>query len=239
MPSYARLARFYDAIMDDPSPRAARVIELIDRYRPRPQSVLELACGTGSILERLHRVPDRTGIDVSPEMLAEARVKLPGVDLVEGSMTSFHLGRRFDVVVCVFDSLNHLLDFAEWESTFVAVSDHLADGGIFVFDVNTLGELCRIAEEQPWVFDFDGNVLIMDVLFGTEGRVSWDLRVFEGTGPSTFELHHETIGELGVELARITHALEHHFEVLEVTDPRGGPATDDSARAYFACRRTG
>ncbi|MGB7050724.1 MAG: hypothetical protein WBG41_04075, partial [Acidimicrobiales bacterium] len=112
--------------------------------------------------------------------------------------------------------------------------------GLFVFDVNTLGELCRIAEEQPWVFDFDGNVLIMDVRFGTEGRFSWDLRVFERTGPSTFDLHHETIGELGVELSRITHALEDRgFEVLEVTDPEGGPATDDdSARAYFACRWT-
>ena len=33
-------------------------------------------------------------------MLAEARVKLPDVDLVEASMTSFDLGCRFDVVVC-------------------------------------------------------------------------------------------------------------------------------------------
>jgi SAM-dependent methyltransferase len=240
MPSYERLARFYDAIMDDPSPRAARVIDLIERYRPQPHSVLELACGTGSILERLHWVPDRTGIDLSPKMLAEARVKLPDVDLVEGSMASFALERRFDVVVCAFDSINHLLDFAEWESTFDAVGDHLAEGDLFVFDVNTLGELFRIAEEQPWVFDFDGNVLIMDVRFGAEGQVSWDLRVFERTGPSTYELHHETIGELGVELARITHALEdRHFEVLEVTDPQGRPANDDSARAYYACRRAG
>ncbi|MGB7050410.1 MAG: class I SAM-dependent methyltransferase, partial [Acidimicrobiales bacterium] len=166
MPSYERLARFYDAIMDDPSPRAARVIDLIERHRPRPHSVLELACGTGSILERLYWVPNRTGLDLSPAMLSEAKVKLSDVDLVEGSMTSFDLGRRFDVVVCAFDSINHLLDFAEWESTFDAVRAHLAVDGLFVFDVNTLGELCRIAEEQPWVFDFDGNVVIMDVRFG-------------------------------------------------------------------------
>jgi SAM-dependent methyltransferase len=172
-------------------------------------------------------------------MLAQARAKLPGVELVEGNMASFRLDRRFDVVVCVFDSLNHLLDFGDWESTFASVHDHLTDGGLFVFDVNTIGELCRIGEEQPWVFYFDGNVLIMDVLFGAGGRTSWDLRVFERIGPSSFELHHETIGELGVELPRITGALEGRFDVLEVSDQRGAPATDDSTRAYFACRRAG
>jgi SAM-dependent methyltransferase len=239
VPSYDRLARFYDAIMDDPEPRAARVLDLIDRHRPGPESVLELACGTGSILARLGGVTHRTGLDRSAAMLAQARAKLPGVELVEGNMASFRLDRRFDVVVCVFDSLNHLLDFGDWESTFASVHDHLTDGGLFVFDVNTIGELCRIGEEQPWVFDFDGNVLIMDVLFGAGGRTSWDLRVFERIGPSSFELHHETIGELGVELPRITGALEGRFDVLEVSDQRGAPATDDSTRAYFACRRAG
>ena len=239
VPSYDRLARFYDAIMDDPSPRAERVVELVERYRPAPRSVLELACGTGSILARFEAVPHRTGLDISVEMLAEARTKLTDVELVEGDMASFDLGRRFDVVVCVFDSINHLLDFGQWESNFAAVADHLTGDGLYVFDVNTLGELRRIGEEQPWVFDFDGNVLIMDMAFGTEGRTSWDLRIFERSGPSTFVLHHEAIGELGVELSRITEALEKRFVVLEVSDQRGRPATDDSTRAYFACRRAG
>ncbi|HLH28178.1 MAG TPA: class I SAM-dependent methyltransferase [Acidimicrobiales bacterium] len=231
------MARFYDAIMDDPAPRAERVLGLLERHRPGPGSVLELACGTGAILERLDRVPDRTGLDLSEEMLAQARTRLPGVELVRADMRDFDLGRRFDAVLCVFDSINHLLDFAEWESTFAAVHRHLVPGGLFVFDVNTLGELWRIGEEQPFVHDFDGNLLVMDVQVGTGGRVSWDLRVFERTGPTTFELHHETIGELGVELARIVGALSGPFEVLEVTDPEGRPADDDSVRAYFACRR--
>ena len=237
VPSYDVFARFYDEVMDDPAPRAARVLELIQRYRPAPRSVLEIACGTGSILARLDSVPERFGLDLSPEMLARARIKIPGVELVCGDMTSFDLGRRFDVVACVFDSINHLLTFDEWEWTFAAVHDHLTDGGLFVFDVNTLGELRHLGGEQPWVYDFDGNVFIMDVHFGEGGRTAWDIRIFERTGPSTFELHHETIGELAVELTRITAALEPSFEVLEASDERGQPATDDSVRAFFACRR--
>jgi SAM-dependent methyltransferase len=236
MASYDRLARFYDVIMDDPSERAAMVTALVHRHHPDPRSVLELACGTGSILGRLDWIPQRIGLDASAQMLAEAGAKLPDVELVLGDMSSFDLGRRVDVVLCVFDSLNHLLDFGQWRSTFASVAAHLTDGGLFVFDVNTLGELRHIAEEQPFVYDFDGNVLIMDVHLGDEGRTSWDLRVFERTGPATFELHHETIGELGVELSRIEEALGPHFVVLEACDPRCQPADDDSTRAYFACR---
>jgi len=41
-------ARFYDDAMDDPAPRAARVVEFIDRYLPEAETLLELGCGTGS-----------------------------------------------------------------------------------------------------------------------------------------------------------------------------------------------
>ena len=121
MPSYERFARFYDAAMDDPGPRAERVLGFIDRYRPGATTLLELGCGTGSILARLHSVPTLTGLDRSPEMLAVARGKVPGARLIEGDMSSFSLGERFDVVVCVFDTLNHLLDFGAWQSVFAAL----------------------------------------------------------------------------------------------------------------------
>ena len=47
---YDVFSRFYDAVMDDPGPRADRVVEWIQRYRPHTTSLLELGCGTGSIL---------------------------------------------------------------------------------------------------------------------------------------------------------------------------------------------
>ncbi len=53
MPAYERFASFYDLVMDDPEPRAVRVNDAIARYRPDAASLLELGCGTGSILARL------------------------------------------------------------------------------------------------------------------------------------------------------------------------------------------
>jgi SAM-dependent methyltransferase len=238
---YDLFSRFYDAVMDDPAPRADRVVEWIERYRPEATSVLELGCGTGSILARLDSIPELTGVDRSPEMLAVARTKVPRARLLEADMKSFSLGERFDVVICVFDSLNHLLFFGDWESMFDAVHQHLVDGGLFIFDVNTVGELRRLGEESPWVDDFDGGVAIIDVSYAEDGESEgisvWDIRIFEEISPSHYALHRERIGELAVRLSRIQAALQPKFVLLEEQSERGQPPTDDSIKGHFVYRR--
>jgi len=241
MVAYERFAAFYDVVMDDPGPRAARVNAVIDRYHPDATSLLELGCGTGSILARLGTGAQLTGLDRSPAMLAVAATKVPGARLVEGDMAAFDLGRRFDVVVCVFDSVNHLLDVASWASLFAGVHAHLAADGLFVLDVNTVGELHRLGEELPWVYDFAGGTAIIDVSFALDpeglGVTDWDIRIFEQITDTHYELHHERIGELALPLERVRGLLADGFELLEEVDEDGLAATDTSVKAYYALRR--
>jgi len=243
MVAYERFAAFYDEVMDDPGPRALRVDAAIARFRPRAASVLELACGTGSILARLTTDAALVGLDRSPRMLEVCAAKVPGARLVEGDMRHFDLGQRFDVVVCVFDSVNHLLDPSEWVSLFDGVHRHLTEGGLFVFDVNTVGELRRLGDEPPWVYDFEDGTAIVDVTFAESdqglGLTDWDIRIFERVTATRFELHHERIGELGLPLARVRALLGDRFELLEEVDEDGLVATDDSVKAYYAVRRLG
>jgi SAM-dependent methyltransferase len=241
MADYATFAAFYDVVMDDPGPRAARVDDCIIRYRPDARSVLELGCGTGSILARLTTGAALTGLDRSPEMLAIAASKVPGARLVEGDMAQFDLGRRFDVVVCVFDSINHLLDVASWQALFAGAHRHLEPDGILVFDVNSVGELRRLGDEPPWVYDFEGGTTIIDVTFaegdGGVGLTDWDIRIFERVDGTRYELHHERIGELALPLAQVRALAADHFDLLEEVDEDGLQATDDSIKAYYALRR--
>jgi SAM-dependent methyltransferase len=241
MAAYERFSSFYDAVMDDPAPRAQQVAEWVNTYLPDASSLLELGCGTGSILERVTSVPSLTGLDLSPEMLAVAREKVPGARLIEGDMKAFSLEERFDVVICVFDSLNHLLSFGDWQSMFDAVYEHLQDGGLFIFDVNTLGELRRLGDEPPWVYDFDEGVAIIDVSFAeddmAEGVSLWDIRIFENVGGGRYELHQEQIGELAVPLSQLKSALEGRYQLLEEVNESGDPPTDESVKGHFCYRR--
>jgi SAM-dependent methyltransferase len=237
MPEYADFARFYDEINGESESRSRKMLGFIDRYLPGATSVLELGCGTGAVLAGLGSGFALTGIDRSSEMLAVARRRCPAARFFEADMTSFDLAERFDVVLCVFDTLNHVANFAGWTEVFERVNGHLSDGGLFLFDLNTLGRLRRLGDAPPWVHDFDGNTLILDVEFDGEGLSQWDVRVFERRSDDHFTLCHERIVELGVPLDQVRSALNADFELVEETDPDGNPPTDESARAYFVYRR--
>jgi SAM-dependent methyltransferase len=236
VPAYADFAKFYDQIMGDRNPVIERVRGYVRRYLPTAGSLLELGCGTGAVLAGLADGLQVTGIDLSPEMLAAAAANLTGVRLVQADITEFSLGTTFDVVICVFDTLNHLPTFDAWLAMFGQVDAHLAEAGLFVFDVNTVGRLRRLAAAPAYVEDFGPHTLIMDVGRGEGGVFPWDVRIFERVEDDQFRLHHERIGELGIPLARIHEALTPRFELLEATNTDGRPANDESDRAYFVYR---
>jgi SAM-dependent methyltransferase len=234
--AYAEFAKFYDQVMGDRSPLIDRVRGYIERYLPAAGSLLELGCGTGAVLAGLAPGLRVAGVDLSPEMLATAARNVGAASLVEADITTFSLGTRFDVVICMFDTLNHLPTFDSWLKVFGQVHAHLAEGGLFVFDVNTVGRLQRLSQAPAHVEDFGPHTLIMDVTPG-EGSLSlWDVRIFEQVNGDEFRLHHERIPELGVPLTVIHEALAGNFELLEATDPDGGRATDESSRVYFVYR---
>jgi SAM-dependent methyltransferase len=237
MAAYREFARYYDAINGDPVETSLSVLGHIERYRPQADSVLELGCGTGAVLAGLGSGLSLTGVDLSPEMLEIAGRRCPQAHLLLDDMTTLVLPTRFDVVFCVFDTLNHVPTFDGWLSMFERVSTHLVDDGLFIFDVNTIGRFRRLADMAPWVHDFDGHTLIMNVEFDDGAHAEWDIRVFEHRDDMNFVRHHELIIELGVSLEQIREALAHDFDLLEESDPTGATPTDDSDRGYFVYRR--
>jgi SAM-dependent methyltransferase len=248
VPAYVEFAGFYDQIMGDRSVDVARVRAYITRFHPAARSLLELGCGTGAMLAGLAPGLEMTGLDRSPEMLAVAARTIPGAKLVRADMTAFSLGARYDVVICVFDTLNHLPRLAGWRAMFDRVHEHLADRGLFVFDVNTTERLRRLWRGPAFASDFGEHSMIMDVQPASSGEPGsaghgaselslWTVKIFERIDGDTFRLHEERIPELGVPLATIREALAPHFDLLDATGLDGEPASDESSRAFFAYRR--
>lgn len=238
MAQYDSFARFYDGVNGEPEDRIVQILAYIEEFHPAAHSVLELGCGTGAILAGLGSGFSLTGIDLSRAMLDVARRRCPSARLIEADITSFALSESFDVVICVYDTLNHVSDFALWRSVFANVAAHLVEGGLFIFDLNTLGRLRDLDDVAPWVYDFDGHTLIMDVDFSDEPLARWNIRVFERQSDETFALHSETILELGVALSQVRDALAAQFTLVAETDTQGSTPTDQSARALFVARAT-
>jgi len=118
--------------------------QAIDFYRAeanrRGGSVLELGSGTGHKLFPIASDGHPcAGLELSPEMLAEARRKADewGVEVewVQGDMRQFDLGRTFDLVFIAANSLLHLLEADDLVECFRSVRRHLAPGAGLIFDV--------------------------------------------------------------------------------------------------------
>lgn len=242
MAAYAEFAAFYDQIIGDRTRYIERVKRQIGRYHPAARSLLELGCGTGAVLAGMAPELSVTGIDQSAEMLEIAARRVPAARLVQADITSFSLGTTFDVVICVFDTVNHLPRLDDWNAMFGRVHEHLADGGLFVFDVITTGWFRRRSQGPASASDFGEHTVIMDVTpggrsDGGDGELSiLTVRIFERVTGDEFRLHRETIPELGLPLATIRAALAREFDLLEETDLDGKPASDESNRVYFAFR---
>jgi SAM-dependent methyltransferase len=209
----------------------------IERYGPTASSLLELGCGTGAVLYGLSAVGSLSGMDISPSMLDIARARLPDVQFIQDDISSFDLGCKFDVIVCTYDVLNHLTEFDRWVSCFVSACEHLTEGGLFIFDVNTVGHMSRVACEQPQVHEFDGNTVIINVSAKECPFYEWDLRIFEPVADSQYRLYRSQILERAVEIRQILGAMPSDFELLDLADSAGGTADDESERAFFVYRR--
>lgn len=83
MDSYEALAAAYDELTEDVEykKRAGFVEKLFLRAKRPVRSLLDLACGTGTMTELFaRRGYTVTGVDYSPEMLAQAQQKLATLD---------------------------------------------------------------------------------------------------------------------------------------------------------------
>lgn len=130
-------ARLYDRLFPNDEQAVDFYCAEADRHGGR---VLELGCGTGrKLIPIASRGHPCTGLDLSPDMLAEARRKADergvAVEWVHSDMREFDLGRTFDLVLIAANSLLHLHEAADIVDCFRSVRRHLAPGGRLIFDV--------------------------------------------------------------------------------------------------------
>jgi len=145
MAAYESLARWYDALTGDvPYDRFADWYEtLLERAEGPVETVLDLACGTGTLSCLLAgRGYEMIGVDASCHMLAQASDK--AAQLPEGTgrpmflcqeLTQLDLYGTVDAAICSLDGFNYLPG-----EDIPRVLDRLRlfirPGGLLVFDLN-------------------------------------------------------------------------------------------------------
>jgi SAM-dependent methyltransferase len=240
MAVYDLLAGHYDAVTGDPATEVAFIDSTIKHAHSQAATLLEVACGTGGIIASLTGRYQVSGLDISKAMLAIARKKLPeGTPLHLADMRCFKLDMRFDVIVCAYHGINHLLRFPAWETFFDCVHKHLNDGGLFVFDTFTISNLMVVAAIPKIVQQFGENYVVMRVRTNDQIVFHWNIEVFELQRSGRYKLLSEVIQTATFPLERIRKALRKRFPDIETIESDGGAVGEDSARrTWFVCAKS-
>ncbi len=149
---------------------------LLERHPVAKGTMLELACGTGTMALAMARKGWRViGVDASPQMLAEAQRKLETarrevpepleVTWVQQDMRMLKLKEPFSLATCFYDSLNYMLTSDDLEQVFRGVYTALAPGGLFLFDMNTPWALETYWDDSTYMTDAPNCTVILASVF--------------------------------------------------------------------------
>ena len=219
--SYNTFAKFYDKLTENVEykKRADYISSFFRRYADKCDTVLDLACGTGSVSKYLSDLGYNViGLDLSDEMLTVASSKqIKNAMFIKGDMTDFELPHKVDCCVCSLDSINHLKDIVEVKKCFDCVYNSLNDGGVFVFD------------EEDFFLSWDNEYLGDNTV-----RILLDFFVYNGKNYDRFS---EEFNEKAYSVNELKSVLN-NFNIIGIYDELNlDDIKDDSERIYFVLKK--
>ena len=217
MSAYGKyLPQYYEGFMGEERSILTPLKALLKKYAPFPKKILELGCGTGTILKNMPQKAELTGLDLSKDMLAIAQKKLPSATFVNADMTSFSLKKKFDLILCVFDTINHLNTFSLWKKTFKNVAQHLDKKGIFIMDMNSLERLAFATTYPSYARYVGKDTIIFKVNKIKSNLFDCHFQIFAHKGKQTYQLLEEHIYESGFPEENVTTALKKYFIIKKI-----------------------
>jgi len=178
---YSIFPEIYDPIMEHINFQAWANFILTSIEPDYPKSLLDIGCGTGSLIKEFPDLSLKMGIDKSKKMLEIARFRYPYANFLEADMKKFEVPEKFDLVVCTHDSLNYLIESSSMKSHFNSVYKVLEDRGYYFFDISSEYNLKKNFHNQTIRETYGDVSIIWENDYNNNNR--------EITSTLTFEVH--------------------------------------------------
>ncbi len=258
--TYNKFVEYYDEIIRwnwyDIDSEIFFVNELIENnYLEKNKekvNILEFACGTWTIARELEKKWYTVfWVDLSEQMI-EKSIKLSTEDFnplnkfIVWDMTSIDLEKKFDVVLCNFNSICHLNSWEDWQKFLKNSYNHLNKWWILIFDILTIFEFENITSDFRWFFNVWNDTICLEMFKEKSRDVSlkhlnnykWLIKMFVKKSENNFKLIEEEIKEISFPVEDIKTELEKTgFKIKHLEDFHFWEVNDESERVYFVVEK--
>jgi SAM-dependent methyltransferase len=221
---YARMADYFDGLIRENGVKSG--------------IFLDLACGTGSLSVLMaEKGWDVIAVDSSAEMLSLAPAH-ENVSYICQDMNELDLFGTVDAAVCSLDGLNHLRDEPQVLNVLEKAALFMNEGGVLVFDVNTLYKHETILGDNIFVKEVDGVCCIWRNSYIGNGVVEISLDIFNEEENGDYSRHCAEFSEKAYELRVIQGICEQAgFETIACYDYMSkNEVKEISEKAVFVCK---
>ncbi|MDO9027155.1 MAG: class I SAM-dependent methyltransferase, partial [bacterium] len=135
--------------VEDYQPESARFISLIKKHCPKARTILDIACGGGKNDYWLKKRFAVTGVDLSPQMIAQAKKLNPGAMYHVGDMRNFDLKKKFDAVF-FNDGIIYMQTKNDLLKALKNARRHLNPGGVMALYVEDCKERFEQSKTSVW-----------------------------------------------------------------------------------------
>lgn len=225
MSIYSEFASVYDMMQYDVDYAfwIEGIIEIAKSHNAGAKSMLELACGTGTLAIGLAKKGFLTeGIDISEDMLTIAQTKAyengAKVRFYNQDMIHFNTKKKYDVIFCMCDGMNYVIDDADMKKVFSNIMDHLSPEGILIFDLSSKYKLSEIIGNHTFAETFENEAYIWENEYESEQcLLRFSLTLFKDDGDG-YVRHEENHVQRAYDVDEIITLASTKFDTIRVLD---------------------
>jgi SAM-dependent methyltransferase len=235
---YDKIVRWINSPLEDEVEFLNTLIKKYIKKENTSISILETACGTWTVAKEFEKLwYNIIWLDINPKMLELAKNNLAEENLVLWDMTIFSLEKSFDVVLCNYNSICHLLTWQEWQNFFKMSYNHLDKWWMLIFDINTLYEFENITRDFAQFYNFWEDTVCLE-MFKKTWFYEWIVKIFKKSPDWRYDLITENVKENSFPTEIIKKELKNKwFKILEMIDFHYWEVNQESERVYFVCEK--
>lgn len=232
MECYKEFAHIYDDLINqdvDYKKWSKTINNICEEFNIKRNNYLDLACGTGNLtIEVAPYFKSIWAVDISYDMLTEAENKFRNNKLrskiVCQDICNLKLNKTFDLITCCLDGINYILEKESLNNLFQNVYNHLENGGLFIFDINSYYKLTNILGNNLFSYDdeevtyiwrnsLENNIVNMDITFFVKEEEDFYIRFDEEHRERTYmqEEIEETIRNNNLKILKILDNYESRY----------------------------